>query len=450
MNRGTLNGLGINGGAPTPSWVKLALAAATAAALFVSATGVRTAYGASSSSGTAVATVAGSQTFYAHVSGSCGANYALFPTLEFAGRSSAIGTATGLAAVLRLVHGEATADGTATGLAIPSSKLGESSETAESSVVECLAHLIRPGRSVDTAEAMGGGADGLATRYCVSLANAVATGRADQTVQLSGEAFQRHDGYVVDATGTSTAFVDNGYTAIIAGFGSLAVSSADSAAHAFVRHPGGALGTTTVTASGFANRTARAAATATASATVTAEATRIKNGASSSTASVTQGLLIGLMRYRALSTASAIGSMVAAGVRTAYGAATNSANAAATAQHADFYSVAATGTASASASDVAALAVYAGAASGAATATSAATPADQHYAESDATGAASSVFAFATAKYKGHVLGLATATGHAEGFANSDVLAPDERHMTIEADERVMTIQFEDRLLLAA
>ena len=54
----------------------------------------------------------------------------------------------------------------------------------------------------------------------------------------------------------------------------------------------------------------------------------------------------------------------------------------------------------------------------------------------------------ASMNYRGWVTASAGATATVTAFANSDVLAPDCRYLTVAADDRVMTLEADDRLLM--
>ena len=79
------------------------------------------------------------------------------------------------------------------------------------------------------------------------------------------------------------------------------------------------------------------------------------------------------------------------------------------------------------------------------TATGRAEPATQYYAELLGAAAGTGQGA-ALMNYAAQVLTLATASGSGLGFANSDVLAPDCRYLTILAEDRTLLAEGDDRL----
>lgn len=93
----------------------------------------------------------------------------------------------------------------------------------------------------------------------------------------------------------------------------------------------------------------------------------------------------------------------------------------------------------------AALMDYAAQAEATATASGHAEPATQHYAELLGAAVGTGQGA-ALMNYAAQVLALATASGTGLGFANSDVLAPDCRYLTILAEDRTLLAEGDDRL----
>ena len=185
-------------GAALATWVK---AATVAASVTLTATaeptcirgGVASFTGGASASATAIRVFPGASTGASQALGSA------YPWYQGAGEAVLVGRATALAACERTVYAEAYGTATVTGSAIAESEIGEVIAAA-GFTIEAEATRNRPGRAVITA---GATIDPPAVVFgqTVNLL-ATSTARAEASVQLSGESFWRHDGYVeASATG---------------------------------------------------------------------------------------------------------------------------------------------------------------------------------------------------------------------------------------------------------
>ena len=185
-------------GAALATWVK---AATVAASVTLTATAEPTCIrgGVASFTGDASASVTAIRVFPGASTGASQAQGSAYPWYQGAGEAVLVGRATALAACERIVHAEAYGTATVTGSAIAESEIGEVIAAADFTI-EAEATRNRPGRAVITA---GATADPVAVVFgqTVNLL-ATSTARAEASVQLSGESFWRHDGYVeASATG---------------------------------------------------------------------------------------------------------------------------------------------------------------------------------------------------------------------------------------------------------
>lgn len=194
---GMVNSHPLNGAA-LATWVK---AATVAASVALTATaeptcirgGVASFTGDASASATAIRVFPGASTGASQALGSA------YPWYQGAGEAVLVGRATALVACERTIYAEAYGTATVTGSAIAESEIGEVIAAAEFTI-EAEATRNRPGRVVITA---GATIDPPAVVFgqTVNLL-ATSTARAEASVQLSGESFWRHDGYVeASATG---------------------------------------------------------------------------------------------------------------------------------------------------------------------------------------------------------------------------------------------------------
>lgn len=194
---GMVNSHPLNGAA-LATWVKAATVSA-AVALTVTADATRVRGGTAALTGGATASVTAIRVFPGASTGASQAQGVAYPWYQGAGEAILVGRATALAACERIVHAEAYGTATVTGSAIAESEIGEVIAAADFTI-EAEATRNRPGRAVITA---GATIDPPAVVFgqTVNLL-ATSTARAEASVQLSGESFWRHDGYVeASATG---------------------------------------------------------------------------------------------------------------------------------------------------------------------------------------------------------------------------------------------------------
>ena len=322
--------------------------------------------------------------------------------------------------------------------------------------------------------------------------------------------FYHHDGYVLGPAGTATGSVDASQVNVIATVGPYGFGQAYGLVTGHIVHPGAlaAEGLATATATAYQSTALRGTASASASvvlatgvrnvlpsASATADATgypaRVAtNQAARATTTSGTSLSGGALPVRTTfgrtnAPATATGSATRATQHYATSVSSGLASVTATATWAEGHLgyVVATATATASAT---AWAEYWPTPEGLATATGNAAPATQHYAASwgggeadrepapalmdyaaqaEAAGTASgrgepatqyyaALLGEATGNgqgaalmnYAAQVLTLATASGSGLGFANSDVLAPDCRYLTILAEDRTLLAEGDDRL----
>lgn len=377
------------------------------------------------------------------------------PTLNYAAGSLAMATATGNGAVRRDVFATAGGDATCTGEALTASALGEVSATSAATVDLCLAHIIHPGRSSVLCEASGEGT-GDVTRYPTVLAGlgSVEYTRGEASVQRSGEAFVRLDGYVPGATAGAVADIPADRVKIIATFGSFEYADCTGTAHPFVVFSGRALATGVNTrVQAIATHIQRPTATGVGEATGTADGTRNVLPSSAGVADSTALAPRGLVRHAAGGSGDAESTVVAsAAVRTTFGSVSGLAVAASAGNVVYGVQHYMTGTGTGEATGTAS-AEYLGAAAASSDAGAQSFHVlygTQHWAGvSAAVGQADSQPVTATQIKHAFATGYALATAQkALGFANSDILAPDGRYMVVPEEQRGMTVYFEERTMV--
>ena len=443
-----LNGYGVNG-AYTPAWVVRAAVVAVVAAATVTAASTRivpaTAYGDANVvvSLTQIRTVAAFATAAGDVSSSVAS------ALIYAGRANALAQATSTALVYRSVPAQAAGDASANGTALANAKLGEATATAESTVVLCQAHRIRPGASYRLAELTQTPAGADVTRYSPAIAQAAATGRAEASTKLNGQSYFRHDGYVLGASSVCLALVEQDKIKIIATLGSFDFANGTGLGTPFVRHPGASysLGASNAV-SIVGQRNARAIVAATAAADSAAVAIKTQPGAALATAAATKVSIAVAQRHAASASNSAdTASFPVVGKRTAHGAsiATAEATAFAVVFGQQFFEI--VGTTAGVVSQVQPTLFYLAQALGSPVAlANAPTPGSQFpslaFAQSGAYALPVSVKFFVV------VLQNATATGTAGALTLSDKPAPQERQMIVSGDDRAMIVTFENRIMV--
>ncbi len=204
---GVVNGYAVNSTA-LASWVKGATVAATLTATVFACDAIRVFAGQANPAVSATPTAAAIKTRLADASLAGESKGYLLSTSVLSGRATLVGSCTSLAYTLRTVLATAEADAGASGYALPASDIGEAAANATASI-EATPVLIRPGRATFTAQATGAISGVQFGSFPVP--QGVASSRAEASIQLSGEAFTRHDGYVEGVLGTATAQISATY-----------------------------------------------------------------------------------------------------------------------------------------------------------------------------------------------------------------------------------------------
>ena len=203
LNGGALNGAGL------AAWVKSATVAATVALTLTAADATRVKAGVSAPQAQATATATSIRSTPGAVTTPLARGQGYFlPTVVYAGEAGLTAHSLSLAACERFVH--ATVEGAATlsGYAVAESEIGEAAfPGAMTGTVD--AFRIRPGAS-QIASAAQAAVGGVVFGQSPSL-TARAVSRVEASIQLSGEGFIRHDGYVEDVLASATASIAASY-----------------------------------------------------------------------------------------------------------------------------------------------------------------------------------------------------------------------------------------------
>ena len=202
-----VNGYAVNSAA-LASWVKGATVAATLAATVFACAATRWSAGQADLIVSATPTVAAVKTRLAGTSLTGAARGYLLPTTVFGGRTTLAGYCTGLAHTLRVVPATAVATARAMGYALVASELGEA-EASPTASGEATPLRFRPGRATFVVQATGA-ISGVQFGSSPTPQGHTSS-RAEASIQLSGEAFTRHDGYVDTVLGTATAQISATY-----------------------------------------------------------------------------------------------------------------------------------------------------------------------------------------------------------------------------------------------
>lgn len=196
---GTVNGFAVNQSA-LATWVK---AATVVAALGLAATpveAVRVRFSTAALVGSATPSAACVRVKPVAATATARLMGAAHPYLAAAGATDLIGTARAAAYCQRLVYAHADAVATTSSYVVADAEIGEAAFTG-TLTVEALATRNRPGRATLTAGATSTPSGSVFGQVVTCAASA--TARVEAAVQLSGEAFVRHDGYAETmATGT--------------------------------------------------------------------------------------------------------------------------------------------------------------------------------------------------------------------------------------------------------
>lgn len=235
--RGVFNGYSINGSS-VPDWLRRATVIAAAAATAAIAP-TRTTFASSFGDASAAGIVSAQQNSSASAAGTAEATSYASPGIRYSGRSIATVESTGNASIIRLVPATSGGDAYSYGIANAADKLGEAESSAQSTVVSCLAHIIKPASSLATATLTEAQPNGDVNRYAlVDAVGSISYTRSEASVRRTGELFYSHDGYVLDAIASASAAIDPSKVGITSGFGSFEFSDSTGACLAFVVHPG--------------------------------------------------------------------------------------------------------------------------------------------------------------------------------------------------------------------
>ena len=300
---GVVNGYAVNGAA-LASWVKGATVAATLAAT-VYACDATLFHGAQvAAPAAATVTAQAIKSRPATAAKSAVAHGYLLPLHRHAGAATATARCTSLAYTLREVVAGAGATAGATGYALAASDVGEAAFTAE--IVGSgtplrtrpgVATLVGSATSAVSGVVFGGRA----------LPAGAALARAEAGVQLTGEGFTRHDGYVEQVLGTAAATVGAGYLERwVALGGATALSATPGRAR-----PGAVLFDGTGTAVVITGVVWPADVTSGAGALGAATALKVKPATASANATAVRGSVVPLQRHAA--TAASLASLSGAG-----------------------------------------------------------------------------------------------------------------------------------------
>lgn len=246
---GSLNGYTFNGAA-TPNWVVRAVVAAVAAATF-SAAPTRFAYGSVLGNASVNVSLVDTHQISAWAGSTALATSALFPYIVRSGNVDAQATATGTGAVLNYSFASAGGDASCTGLALTSQAIGDASNTAESTVADCIPHIVFSASSLVYGQATGEAA-GDVTRYPTvqgAIGEAIYS-RAEARYSAFASGFYLDDGYVLagSAVGSSTATVPQAGMLVTAHFAAFEISGCDATANTFIRYTTRANGSSVCTA----------------------------------------------------------------------------------------------------------------------------------------------------------------------------------------------------------
>lgn len=432
MNNGAINSFSINGAA-VPNWIVRAVGVVAVAAATVTATPTRVARASAYGDAVAQVSLAPTQTIIARATATAGVSSYLAPHIVYAGKSTATALSTGNGSVKRDIFAQAAGDATATGDALTAQALGNASVSMGSTVVLCKPHIVFFGKSnvIGLASTVSG--SGKVTRYCTASTTAgIGYTRGEASIKLSGNSYYNRDGFVPLATSGCVASVPQDRIKIIATLGSFTFAESTAQANTFIRY------TARSNVSGLSTaqtvnsyKILKGAVNTTAQASATITGTRVALGIVSAQANASH-LSINTRFIRAAmgeGDATAI-SIAANGKRTAKGAGIGEAGA-----ESNFPNVGkqnkstASDTAIATAGVITARIKYAAQSTGDA-------------AQATAIGARGTLI----------LLGRATSTvlasvGKAYAVANSDISAPADRYMVIDAQSREMTAPFEDRTM---
>lgn len=439
MNNAQINQSGINGSS-IAAWVIYGAVLATASATIASCDAVHTRAGRTTPAiaSAAVVTAAPVVLKPGNSLKTAGATGLAQPNITYSGACNVVGSATGMALVPNAVDGAATGTATATGTAIAAQALGESLASCAATAVQIDAHIIHPGGSVATAIASGVAADGGVTRYAlVSGVCDVTYTRAEASLKLSANSFYSHDGYVTASTGC-LALIDQTLTGLTVTGVTGIDSTCNASAAAFVIQAGAcyaeALSIDGATIIEILHKK-YGLVTAVAAATGTAAGVKNRPTGGAGTASSVCLSAKTLVKYAA-SVTSAQGDAVQGGAtptRMRAGA-VNGDMASAALVSSEFGNQ-----------------FFAEAVAGAAV-SELVTPIQMHKAFASSSANNMSIKATMTIIQMASVNEtMATALNiKATGMTNSDVMAPDERYMTVQSDDRIMIVPFEERTLLVA
>ena len=392
MNNNSINGASINGSG-LPAWVIQAGVIAAVVAVAVSIEPKRIAYGSALGNAAVTVTVSQNKVVHGFASGICSASADVDANVTFAGSVLGLCGSTGYVSAQRTFQASANGNAGCDGYALVASLLGEATVACGASVVDANAHRVKYGKSNVTCEASGS-VSGDVTRYgkVMVLANAI-NASIDASIQLNGESFYRNDGYCL-AYANASGIIDSTKTDVITTLGVFAFGNGSSQAGAFIIYPGKANVTASITAQPVIatfifNQSASATATTTA---ISANGVRMVLPSASGSASSKSNNPKARMRYAASCNGMAsVSSVKALGGKLLY-------------------------------------------------------------ADSSVIGNAAAINCTATKIQYGAVsTAIATAlVGRAYGIANSEISAPDDRYMIVEAVDRTMFIDNDDRMMLVA
>ncbi len=431
MNTGFINGFPLNGAA-YPSWVVRAAVVAVAVAT-VAVAPTRFTFAHAFGDAAVSVTLTQTHTIQARASGSAGSSVNVEPTLQYAGFSYAAATATGNGAVRRDVFATAGGDATCYAEALTAQALAEAVATMGSTVIDCAAHIVHPGRSLTPCEATGEAA-GDVTRYPVALAGygQVEFARGEASVKRNGTSFYEHDGYVLNATSTATSEIPQDRVKIIATLGSFDYGDSTGSATPFVKQTARSSATgynTAVAAAGVLTHRPTAAAVGTANATATA--TRAAEPAATAEAGATHLTIKARVNHASHAIGTAEATVTATGVRMTIGDAQGIAQASVATGILFGTQHFANGT-------------------GSSTGASNATAKQKHLAWATTTAELGAVGVLPTWIQAGRVNdAMATAlVGSAKAVTNSEVKAPDDRYMRVPEEARDMIVYAEERTMV--
>lgn len=432
MNNGAINSFSINGAA-VPNWIVRAVGVVAVAAATVTATPTR--YATASAYGDAVAQVslAPTQTIVARATATAGVSSYLAPHIIYAGKSTATALATGNGSIRRDVFAQAAGDAHATGEALTAQALGNASVSMGSTVVLCKPHIVFFGKSnvIGLASTVSG--SGKVTRYCTASTTAgIGYTRGEASIKLSGNSYYNRDGFVPLATSGCVASVPQDRIKIIATLGSFTFAESDGTVKSFIRYTARSNGSGQSTAQTVnSRRILKGAGSTTAQASATITGTRVALGKVSEQASASYLSIRSRIKYAATGRSDANATSIAVvGKRSAMGIVTGFAGA-----DSGYPIVGKQNKATASSTAIATLTFVA--------------TRIKYAAQSTGNSAQASVVS-AKAVLKQMALATSTAlasVGKAYAVSNSDISAPADRYMVIDAQSREMTAPFEDRTM---